>query len=218
MRNKKHGAERIAACDQFRISEPEILSRDPASVFPMSGPLHLEIGCGKGAFACHMADAHPDICFIAMERIPNVACNALENAKRRLEEGPEKADNLRILIGNAARLNEILPEHSIDVIYLNFSDPWPKAGHVKRRLTYRSFLSIYKTILKPGGILRFKTDNADLFTFSVEEFKEFGLEFLYLTDDLHNDTGEYAETNIMTEYEQNFSSRGYPIHMAVVRF
>ena len=217
MRNKKHGAERIEACRAFKITDPGLL-KTPALIFGREAPIHLEIGCGKGSFACRMADAHPDWDFIAMERIPNVACNALENAKARMESEQSKQDNLRILIGNAANLQEWFAPGSVDTIYLNFSDPWPKSGHAKRRLTHPAFLKIYQTVLKPSGILRFKTDNRDLFDFSLESFRKFGLKTIFVSYDLHNDSGEYAQTNIMTEYEKNFSEKGFPIHMAVVQF
>ena len=219
MRHKKHGEERIAACAAYRIDLDALLSyRDPQSFFPAPGPLHLEIGCGKGRFSCEMADRDPSSNYIAMERVPNVACNALENARSRLEQNPDGTDNLRILIGNAEHLTELFPEHSVDVIYLNFSDPWPKKGYAKRRLTHERFLETYRRVLVPGGILRFKTDNPDLFAFSLEEFKKAGLTVLWKTDDLHHASGEYAERNVCTEYETAFASRGVPIHMAVVRF
>ena len=212
-RKKKHGAERIAACAHLLIEDPAILKEDPQTPFPEKRPLHLEIGCGKGSFACGMAAAHPDVNFIAMERVPDVACLALEKAEREAENRP---DNLRFLIGNAENLTEWLPAHSVDCLYLNFSDPWPKAGHKKRRLTHRLFLERYQTVLKKGGTLRFKTDNVGLFDFSLEEFEAAGLTVEWQTRDLHNT--DKAATNIMTEYETNFSSKGFPIYSAWVRF
>ena len=104
----------------------------------------------------------------------------------------------------------------MDILYLNFSDPWPKAGHAKRRLTHRNYLAKYKKLLKEGGLLIFKTDNAGLFDFSLEEFEAFGLEMLWQTRDLHN--SERAATNVMTEYEKNFSEKGFSICSAIVRF
>ncbi len=212
-RKKKHGAERIAACAHLLIEDPSILAENPQAPFPVERPLHLEIGCGKGSFACGMAAANPDVNFIAMERVPDVACLALEKAEREAENRP---DNLRFLIGNAENLTEWLPAHSVDCLYLNFSDPWPKAGHKKRRLTHRLFLERYQTVLKKGGILRFKTDNVGLFDFSLEEFEAMGLEMTGLTRDLHN--SPYNEGNIMTEYERNWSQKGYPIHAVTVKF
>ncbi len=212
-RKKKHGAERIAACAHLLIEDPTILATNPQAPFAEKKPIHLEIGCGKGSFACGMAAAHPEVNFIAMERVADVACLALEKAER---EAAGRPDNLRFLIGNAENLTEWLPAHSVDCLYLNFSDPWPKAGHKKRRLTHRLFLERYKTVLKPGGVLRFKTDNVGLFDFSLEEFEAMGLEMSNLTRDLHN--SPLNEGNIMTEYERAWSEKGYPIHAVTVKF
>ena len=121
-----------------------------------------------------------------------------------------------LFIGNAENLTEWFPAHSVDCLYLNFSDPWPKARHAKRRLTYRAFLEKYKTVLKKGGILRFKTDNAGLFDFSLEEFEAMGLPMTDLTRDLHN--SPQNEGNVMTEYERAWSEKGFPIHAVTVHF
>ena len=213
MRKKKNGAARIEACREFLITDVEKLKEDPQYAFPQKRPLHLEIGCGKGSFACGMAKQKLDVNFIAMEKVPDVACLALEKAKRCAEE---RADNLRFLIGDAKNLTEWFPKGSIDCIYLNFSDPWPKSGHAKRRLTYHSFLSLYQELLVPNGVLAFKTDNIGLFDFSIEEFEAFGLETEWITRDLHN--SEHSEGNVMTEYETLFSSKGQPIYAARLRF
>ncbi len=212
-RKKKHGAERIAACAHLLISDPTVLKEDPQHHFAVKHPLHLEIGCGKGNFACGMAAAHPNVNFIAMERVPDVACLALEKAEAAKDTRP---DNLRFLIGNAENLVEWFPPHSVDCLYLNFSDPWPKSGHAKRRLTHRLFLEKYQTVLKKGGILRFKTDNVGLFDFSLEEFEAMGLPMTDLTRDLHN--SPLNEGNIMTEYERAWSEKGFPIHAVTVHF
>ena len=212
-RKKKHGAERIAACAEILIEDTARLKEDPHSFFTTARPLHLEIGCGKGNFACGMAAAHPEVNFIAMERVADVACIALEKAKACADSRP---DNLRFLIGNAENLTEWFPPHSIDCLYLNFSDPWHKARHAKRRLTHRDFLARYREVLKPGGVLRFKTDNVNLFDFSLEEFAAVGLRTENVTRDLHN--SPFAEGNVMTEYESNFTAKGMPIHAALVRF
>ena len=212
-RKKKHGAERIAACAHLLIEDPTVLAADPQVRFTEKRPLHLEIGCGKGNFACGMAAAHPDVNFIAMERVADVACLALEKAEAAKESRP---DNLRFLIGNAENLVEWFPPHSIDCLYLNFSDPWPKSGHAKRRLTHRIFLEKYKTVLKKGGVLRFKTDNVGLFDFSLEEFEAMGLPMTDLTRDLHNSPQNVG--NVMTEYEKAWSEKGYPIHAVTVHF
>ena len=214
MRKKKHGEERILACAELLIEDPSILKDEPASPFTdKSRKLCLEIGCGKGNFAVGMAQKNPDCNFIAMERVRDVCCLALEKAMACKEERP---DNLRFIIGDADNLEEWFPEHCLDVLYLNFSDPWPKAGHAKRRLTHRKYLAKYKKLLKEGGLLVFKTDNVGLFDFSIEEFAEFGLKIEWMTRDLHN--SERAEGNVMTEYEKNFSEKGFTINSAIVRF
>ena len=161
-----------------------------------------------------MAKKYPNINFIAIEKVPDVCCVALEKAMEQREL--RQNDNLRFIIGDAKTLETCVPEHSLDCIYLNFSDPWPKKGHAKRRLTYRSFLEIYKKILKEDGILKFKTDNAGLFDFSLEEFEAFGATIIWQTRDLHS--SEQNADNVMTEYEKNFSDKGFSICSAWVKF
>ena len=217
MRRKKHGAERIAACAELLIAEPTTLAGirpDGSPLFPHAGELHLEIGCGKGDYAVGMAATHPQVNFIAMERVADVACLALEKAQAASESRPN--DNLRFLIGNAEHLGEWLTPGCLSRIYLNFSDPWPKAGYAKRRLTHRRFLSLYRGLLRPGGELWLKTDNEGLFDFSLEEFAAEGLDILYVSRDFH--AAPEAADNIMTEYERNFSAQGMPIYCARVRF
>ena len=214
MRKKKHGDERIQACAELLIEDPSILKNDPALPFAdKDKKLCLEIGCGKGNFAVGTAAKDTDCNLIAMERVRDVCCLALEKAMACKETRP---DNLRFIIGDADNLDEWFPEHCLDVLYLNFSDPWPKAGHAKRRLTHSNYLARYKRILKEGGLLIFKTDNVGLFDFSLEEFENFGLKIEWMTRDLHN--SERAEGNVMTEYEKNFSEKGFTINSAIVRF
>jgi tRNA (guanine-N7-)-methyltransferase len=213
MRRKKHGAERIAACAEILIENPQIPAIDPQNYFSEKRPIHLEIGCGKGDFAVGMAAKNPDKNFIAMERVSDVACLALEKAMAAKELRP---DNLRFLIGDAKNLTEWFPAHSIECLYLNFSDPWPKKGYAKRRLTHRGFLELYRTVLCEHGVLKLKTDNEGLFDFSLEEFEALGLTVEWQTRDLHR--SEKACDNVMTEYERNFSERGQVIYSAWVRF
>lgn len=214
MRKKKHGAERIAACAELLIESPETLAGGFDGLFDAERPVHLEIGCGKGDFACGMAEKHPEWNFVAMERVADVCCVALEKAKSRAES--RECDNLRFLIGDAKTLSDFGKPASVDCIYLNFSDPWPKAGHKKRRLTHRDFLAIYNTLLKEDGILKLKTDNVGLFEFSLEEFEAVGAEILWQTRDLH--ASEKSADNVMTEYERNFSAKGFSICSAWVKF
>lgn len=214
MRKKKHGAERIQACSELLIEAPELLKEGFDSIFEESRPVHMEIGCGKGNFASGMARAYPDVNFVAMEKVPDVCCIALEKAKASAET--RENDNLRFIIGDAKILAENVKPHTVDCIYLNFSDPWPKSKHAKRRLTHSSFLEIYKTILKEDGILKLKTDNVGLFDFSLEEFEAFGMDIVWQTRDLH--ASDKISDNIMTEYEKNFSEKGMKICSAWVKF
>ena len=213
MRRKKHGAERIAACAEILITEQMSSEVDPVSYFPNKMPVHLEIGCGKGDFAVGMAKKLRDCNIIAMERVPDVACLALEKAVKCKETRP---DNLRFVIGDARNLADWIMPHSIDCIYLNFSDPWPKKGYAKRRLTHRGFLELYRGILCKGGMLKLKTDNEGLFAFSLEEFEAAGLTVEWKSYDLH--ASEKAADNVMTEYERHFSELGQVIYSAWVRF
>jgi len=200
MRKKKHGEERIMACASLLCEKPH----SPISIAPehlADAPLCLEIGCGKGGFACGMAEKYPNRAFYAMEKIANVMICALEKAKECQESRP--TDNLRFMIADARELEEWFAPASVDYLYLNFSDPWPKARHTERRLTHRAFLQKYFSLLKPTGVLQFKTDNVALFDFTLSEIEALGLAPEVVTRDLHN--SPYAEDNVMTEYERNFS-------------
>lgn len=208
MRKKKHGAERLAALDRYLVTPPDTPLEDPNLLFGGgTGEVALEIGCGKGGFACGMAEAHPECRFLALEKVPDVMVIALEQAEARREA--RTADNLRFLIANAADLTLWFAPHTLDALYLNFSDPWPKKKHTKRRLTYRAFLVMYASLLKPGAPLRFKTDNRALFDFTLGELAALGVTPSFVTYDLHHSPKN--EGNIRTEYEQNFSEKGFPI-------
>lgn len=198
MRKKRNGEQRIAACDEYIIHDKSEITQFP---------VELEIGCGKGAFILELSRRNPDTSFIAMERVSDVILLAAEKIKA------EEAKNVKFLIGDAKGLCDIFPESSVRRIYLNFSDPWPKKGYYKRRLTYRGFLEIYKKILANDGEIIFKTDNSGLFEFSLEEFEAAGFKLKELTRDLHN--SEYNENNIVTEYEKNFSEKGFKINRVV---
>ena len=211
MRHKKHGAERLAACGHLMLQKPDAPLTDPAEVFGRQGPVFLEIGCGKGAFAAGMAQKHPEALLFAMERVHDVMVVAAEKAAACADNRP---DNLRFFIGDAKDLPLWFAPGTVDAIFLNFSDPWPKKGHAKRRLTHRDFLRMYLTLLKADGRLEFKTDNRGLFDFTLEEMAQLGLTPSFVTYDLHAEPS--AADNVMTEYEQNFSSRGMPIHKLVL--
>lgn len=201
--------ERMEACGDLLAQKPEAPISSTMRDFNRQAPLCLEIGCGKGGFACGMAAKNQDACFYAMERIPNVMTAALERAKAEAENRP--TDNLRFMVANAENLLEWFAPHSIDTLYLNFSDPWPKERHAKRRLTHRRFLALYFEVLKEDGQICFKTDNAGLFAFTLEELDALGIVPSFVTDDLH--ASPMAKDNVMTEYEKNFSEKGFSIHM-----
>ena len=206
MRRKKNAAARLEACAEYRITEKREIDELPAAG---KTPVALEIGCGKGDFAVEASKREPGRPYIAMEVISDVALLAMEKAKAA------GCENLRFLIANARDLANWFEKGDVCRIYLNFSDPWPKKGYYKRRLTYRGFLELYKQILTDDGEIVFKTDNEGLFDFSLEEFSAAGFELDGLTRDLHN--SEYNAGNIETEYERNFSAKGFPIHRVRAR-
>ena len=178
-------------------------------VFPKDQPLHIEVGMGKGRFLMDMAKLHPEINYIGIEMYDSVLLRALQK-RERLEEEGEKLTNLMFMCIDARLLPEIFEKGEVQKIYLNFSDPWPKARHAKRRLTSREFLARYEQILADDGVVEFKTDNKGLFEFSLEEVEAAGWKLLAHTFDLHNQA-EMMEGNVMTEYEEKFSSMGNPI-------
>ena len=204
MRTRSHLDDRIKACENIMLEKFDDAARDFAGGFP----LHIEIGCGKGRFIAETSKRNPDIRYIAVEKVSNVIVLAMEKAVK------EEVSNLRFMRGNFQILAESFPDKSVDRIYLNFSDPWPKKGYAKRRLTHGGFLEIYKRILKDDGEICFKTDNRELFDFSLESFPENGFELSEVTFDLHNSD---FEGNIMTEYEERFSQMGFPICRLVAK-
>lgn len=173
-------------------------------IFGNDHPIRIEIGMGKGRFIMDLAARNPDINYLGMERYESVLYRGLQ----KLEENP--LPNLRLLCEDAALLPDFFEKGELDRIYLNFSDPWPKDRHAKRRLTSRQFLERYDKVLKGDGQIEFKTDNVGLFDFSLEEIDAAGWNLDAFTRDLHHDTA-MNEGNIMTEYEEKFSSRGNSI-------
>lgn len=177
-------------------------------VFGNTNPIHIEIGMGKGRFLTALAKQNPDINYIGIERYDSVLVRALE--KREQEED---ISNLFYLCEDAKNITDIFASEEVTRIYLNFSDPWPKDRHAKRRLTSTEFFSRYNEILANGGEVMFKTDNRILFDFSLEQVPAAGWQLKDVTFDLHH--SEYADGNIMTEYEEKFSSLGNPIFRLV---
>ena len=171
--------------------------------FNNNNPLKVEVGTGKGNFITTLADLNPETNYIGCEMQEAIIYYAVKKAYEK------ELKNMLFLNRDMNFITDFFAPDEIDTIYLNFSDPWPKVRHAKRRLTHRNFLNKYRQVLKPEGTIQFKTDNKDLFEFSVEEFQEAGWNLLYVTRDLHNT--EKAKGNVMTEYEAKFSKKGVPI-------
>lgn len=182
-------------------------------VFGNDNPVHIEVGMGKGRFIMDMAALHPNINFVGIEMYDSVLVRAIEKMEEREAEGMAPK-NLFFMRMDARELPLVFEKGEVAKIYLNFSDPWPKERHAKRRLTSRQFLEKYDQILALGGVVEFKTDNRDLFDFSLEEIPEAGWKLLVCTFDLHHDS-TMNKGNVMTEYEEKFSSQGNPIHKLI---
>ena len=198
------GCREMIGESEFVVHEPETMKGKWREAFGNDHPVYVEIGMGKGRFIMDLAARNPDINYLGMERYESVLYRGLQ----KLEENP--LPNLRFLCEDAALLPDFFEKGELDRIYLNFSDPWPKDRHAKRRLTSRQFLERYDKVLKGDGQIEFKTDNVGLFDFSLEEIDAAGWNLDAFTRDLHHDTA-MNEGNIMTEYEEKFSSRGNPI-------
>ena len=208
------GAKDAVLESPFTIQEPESRKGLWAAVFPKKQPLHIEVGMGKGRFLMDMARLHPEINYVGIEMYDSVLLRALQKRGELAEEG-EKLPNLYFMRMDARNLPDVFDKEEVDRIYLNFSDPWPKARHAKRRLTSREFLARYDQILVPDGKVEFKTDNKGLFEFSLEEVQEAGWNLEASTFDLHHNE-EMVQGNVMTEYEEKFSSMGNPICKMVI--
>lgn len=203
LRNVKGSRERIAD-SRFVIQDPVTLKGKWREEFGNDREIHLEIGMGKGRFLMDMARLHPEINYIGIEKYSSVLLRGIQ----KLEEEP--LENIRLLRMNAEETPDIFDEEEIDKIYLNFSDPWPKDRHAQRRLPSRTFLGRYDQFLKKDGVIEFKTDNEGLFVFALEELEETKWKLKAMTRDLHHDE-KMNEGNVMTEYEERFSSMGNPI-------
>ena len=208
LKNVPGAREAIAASDLV-IKDAESLKGKWREYWGNDKEIHIEVGMGKGKFMMGMAKAHPDVNYIGIEMYSSV----LYRAVQKLELEP--LDNLKYLLLDAKDIANVFDQGEVDRIYLNFSDPWPKDRHAKRRLPSRQFLARFDQILKDGGVIEFKTDNKDLFTFAEEEIEPAGWKILEITYDLHNDE-KMVEGNIMTEYEEKFSSMGNPIYKYII--
>ena len=204
------GADEIVSNSPLCIQNPTEYKENWKSVFGNSNPIHIEIGMGKGRFLMDLAALNPDVNYIGIERYTSVLLRAIQ----KMEEAP--LSNVRFLCVDAAILPEIFAAEEVDRIYLNFSDPWPKDRHARRRLTSTDFLNRYDLFLAKDGRLEFKTDNIGLFQFSLEEIENSDIWNLDAkTFDLHNDE-ILNQGNIMTEYEEKFSSKGNPICKLII--
>ena len=204
------GSREAIADNNMAINEPTELKGKWKEEFGNDNPIRIEIGMGKGKFITTLAMENPDINYIGIEKYSSVLIRAIE----RCEE--IEVSNLRFIRMEAEYICDVFEKGEVDRIYLNFSDPWPKDRHAKRRLTSKQFFERYDVILKKDGIVAFKTDNDLLFQFSLEQVPEAGWELIEQTWDLHNDE-RLMQGNVMTEYESKFSQMGNPIHKLIAK-
>lgn len=207
------GAKEVIENSPYVVHEPQKQKGQWSHVFENDHPIHIEVGMGKGRFLMDMAKIHPEVNYVGIEMYDSVLLRALQK-REEYEQNEGTLTNLYFMCVDARLLPEIFEKGEVEKIYLNFSDPWPKARHAKRRLTSRQFLERYDQILIPEGSVEFKTDNRELFEFSLEEVKEAGWTLEASTFDLHHDE-ELMKGNVMTEYEEKFSSMGNPIHKLI---
>ena len=207
LRNVPGSREAIAESN-LAINEPQVLKGKWNEEFGNNNPIRIEIGMGKGRFITQLAPENPDINYVGIEKYSSVLIRAIEKCQ------DIEVPNLRFIRMEAEYICDVFNKEEVDRIYLNFSDPWPKDRHAKRRLTSKQFFERYDNILKKDGVVEFKTDNDLLFQFSLEQVPEAGWNLVAQTWDLHNDS-EMVKGNVMTEYESKFSQMGNPIHKLV---
>lgn len=210
LRNKPWAEEFITSHPEVIIPNPEEYKGNWQRIFGNDHPIHIEVGTGKGQFVTGMALANPDINYVGIELYTSVIVVALEKVIEA-----NTPPNLRLLKVNGADLDKYFAKGDISRVYLNFSDPWPKTRHAKRRLTHEGFLKLYESILIDGGEIHFKTDNRGLFEYSLVSMSEYGMLLKYVSLDLH---ANMPEDNIMTEYEEKFSAKGQPIYRLESQF
>lgn len=211
VRNRKGAPEMMAANGQYVVENPEAFKGKWAEKFGNNQPIHIEVGSGKGAFITGMAQRHPDINYIAIDMQLTVLSYALDKVKDLA------LPNVQLLHVDGSSLTHYFEEGEVALVYLNFSDPWPKSRHEKRRLTYKEFLKTYETILVDKGQIHFKTDNRGLFEYSLASMSQYGMRLQQVWLDLHADS-EFVQKNVMTEYEAKFSSKGQVIYRVEAQF
>ena len=208
LRNVKNALE-IVNTSPYTITNPKEYKGNFKSIFTNNNPIHIEIGMGKGDFIIGMAKKYPNINFIGIEKYESVMVRAIQ----KLED--LELPNLKLINMDAKEINEVF-SHEISVLYLNFSDPWPKTRHAKRRLTSETFLNQYKKVLTKDGVIEFKTDNRGLFEYSLESFNENNFSIYNISLDLHKDLEKYPN-NITTEFEDKWSKLGPIYHLEAKR-
>ena len=206
MRKMKNLEPRMAKCADYQIFEPETHKGSWRELMPGCRELWVEVGCGKGKFTAVTAQANPEVLLIAVERCREAVVVAMEKAKNL------GLKNVFYIDMDVAEIENIFASQEIDRLFINFPDPWPRKKNAKRRLTHRGFLDKYCRVVRTGGEIHYKTDNAPLFEFSVEEFQACGLEVKNLTRDLHAN----GPVGIMTGYEEKFYGLGTPINRCEV--
>ncbi len=207
LRKVKNALDKLKQNTFYFIAEPKQYKGSWNTLFSNNHPIHIEIGCGKGQFISELARRTPDVNFIAIEKYDSVLLRALEKIEA------EKIENLRLILMDAKEIQEYFSTGEIARIYINFSDPWPKAAHQKRRLTYKTFLDSYRDILTDQGEIFQKTDNRKLFEFSLESFSRNHWYLSNISLNLHEDP---VEDNIETEFEEKWSKLG-PIYRLEAR-
>ena len=213
LRNIPGSAERIEK-NEFCVQSPKEHKGRWSEVFGNDNPIHIEIGMGKGRFLMDLAKKNPGINYIGIEMYSSVLVKAIDKAEELKNQGCTEF-NFRFIRMDAREIADVFAYGEVGRIYLNFSDPWPKDRHAKRRLTSVQFLKRYEEILPKDSVIEFKTDNKDLFDFSLEQAKEADWKIRAFTYDLHNDA-VMNEGNIMTEYEEKFSAMGNSIHKMII--
>ena len=204
------GAEEYIASSKYVVQDYKDHKGKWKELFENDKPIHIEIGMGKGRFIMELASRNPDINYVGIEKYSSVLIRAVQK-KEELD-----LPNLTFVLMDATEITEVFDNGEVEKIYLNFSDPWPKDRHAKRRLPSRQFLQRFSQILSDEGDIEFKTDNTDLFEFALEEIEPGGFELLKVTHDLHRDE-EMSKGNIMTEYEEKFSKLGNKICKYIIR-
>lgn len=210
LRNNPKAYEIMNDNADFVVIEPDSFKGNWKDVFGNENLIYIEIGMGKGDFIYENARRYPDINFIGIEKYPSVLAAAINKINFQ-----DKQPNLRLMRYDAIELEKVFNEDEVAKIFLNFSDPWPKSRHAKRRLTSNKFLDVYRNILSSDGKIEFKTDNQSLFEYSLISLNNYPLDIEYVSLDLHKSLEN--ETNIMTEYERKFCTKG-PIYKLVARY